>query len=67
MIIFVFLLCEPGERMTTQFNELNDELNRCDWYLLPISIQQMYVIFSLEAQNSMEMLSYADITCERQT
>lgn len=67
MLIFISLICEPGARFTIQFEMVEDKLSECDWYLLPIEMQQMYIIFLSNIQNSLKMLSYADITCERET
>lgn len=67
MIIFIFLLCEPGVRMTMQFEVFSDKLSRCKWYLLSIEMRQMYLIFLSNTQNSIKMFSYANIICERET
>lgn len=67
MTIFMFLLCEPGSRMTSQFVAFSDEIDKLDWYLLSIKLRQMYVLFLLDTQNPMKVLSYANITFERET
>lgn len=61
----IFLLCEPGEKMTTKFVMFGDELDRCNWYLLPINLQRMYIIFISDTQHPMKLSSYAGILCER--
>lgn len=43
-VALIFVLCEPGAIMTSQFEEFCDELSQCDWYFLPIEMQRMYVI-----------------------
>lgn len=65
--VYTFVLCEPGARMTNQFVLFSEELSRCNWYSLPIKMQQMYMIFLSDTQNPMKILSYANITCERDT
>ena len=67
LILFIFLLCEPGARMTNQLGKFSDELNRSDWYLLPIELQRWYIIFVSDTQNPIKVFSYADIVCERET
>lgn len=67
MVTFVFILCEPGARMINQFNLLSGELHRCEWFLLPIDMQRMYMIFLSDTQNPTKMRSYANIACERET
>lgn len=66
MIIFLFLLCEFGERMTNRFEMFDDELCRCDWYLLPIEIRRMYMIFKSDTQHPVNICSFFNITCERE-
>lgn len=65
--IYIFLLCEPGERITIGFEDFSDELSGCDWYLLPIEMQRMYAIFLSDTQNPVKMESFANILCERET
>lgn len=67
MILLIFIPCELGARMINQVDVFSDELGQCDWYLLTIELQRMYAIFLSDTQNPMEILSYADITCERDT
>lgn len=66
-VSFIFLLCEPGEKMINQLGEFSDELNRCDWYLLAVELQRQYTIFLSDTQNPIKIWSYANITCERET
>lgn len=66
-IIFIFILCEPGAKLTYQFDTLSGELIRYDWYLLTIEMQRMYMFFLLDTQHPMKMLCYGNITCERDT
>lgn len=62
-----FLLCEPCERMTMKFGMFVDELEQCDWYLLPIEMQRMYAIFLSDTQKPIKMRGYGGIKCERET
>lgn len=63
----IFLLCEPGARMSTKFEMFSEELEQCDWHLLPIEIQRMYIIFLSDSQQPVMMSSYGGIMCERET
>lgn len=38
---FVFIICEPGQYFTKQFEKFSDVLGQCDWYLLSIEMQRM--------------------------
>lgn len=64
---YVFVLCEPGARMTDQFEAIGDELEQCNWYTLPIKMQQLYIIFLADTQNSINITSFAGIECTRET
>lgn len=64
---FIFILCEPGSKMTGQFEIFGQELDRCNWYALPMELQRIYMIFLSETQNQIKMFSYGNITCERVT
>lgn len=66
-IVFFIILCEPGARLTAQFEMLSIEVSRYDWYLLPIGMQGMYIIFLSDTQNPMQILCYGNITCDRDT
>lgn len=65
--IFNLLLCEPATRMSNHFDKFDEELHQCDWYLLPIELRRMYMVFLSETQNSIQITSYGGITCERET
>lgn len=64
-----FTVCAglTGTRVTIQFELFSNEFRQCDWYLLPIEMRRMYMIFLLDTQNPIRLLSYANITCERET
>lgn len=64
---FILLVCEPGERMTNRFEIFSEELSRSDWYLLPIEMQRIYLVFLSNTQNAINVSSYGGITCERET
>lgn len=65
--IGIILLCEPGARMTIEFEMFEENLNQCDWYTLPIEMQQMYMIFLSNTQSPIQMSSYGGIVCDRET
>lgn len=64
---YIFLLCEPGQRMINRFDKFDNELVEFDWYLLPIEMQPMYMIFVSTTQNPLKVSSYGGIMCERET
>lgn len=65
LISLLFLLCEFGAQTTHRFEVFEEELDRCDWHLLPIRLQRMYLIFV--SGQSMNISSFGGIKCERDT
>lgn len=53
--------------MTDKFEVFGEKIAACNWYLLPIEMQRMYLIFLANVQNPILMTSYGGITCERGT
>lgn len=64
---FILLVCEFGERVTTQFEQFGVEFNQCDWSKLSTEMQRMYLIFLLYAQQPKHIQSYGNIECTRET
>lgn len=64
---FIFFACELGERISDRFDVFNAELSRCDWNLLSIKMQRMYLIFLLSTQQPVHIKCYGDIVCTRET
>lgn len=60
-------ICEPGQRVTEQFDQLHEELNRCEWNELSIEMRRMYLIILSDTQQSVNIKSYAGIACTRDT
>lgn len=67
IIVEVFLLCESGAIVTSQFELFDNELSQCDWHLLPIQMQRTYLIFKSDSQHSIQISAYGQIVCERDT
>lgn len=65
--IFIFIACEPGERVTEAFEQFDDELMQCNWYLLPTVIQRLYLIFLVNTQQTIHFECYGGISCTRDT
>lgn len=65
--VFNSVVCELGQWMTNQYEVFEDELTTCDWYALPIEMQQLYLIFLLDAQQPIHIQCYGGIACSRET
>lgn len=58
---------EVGEMVTNQFEQFNDALNQCQWFLFPKKVQQMLVIFIANTQQPPIIQGYANRLCARDT
>lgn len=71
MVVSTFVIiigfCEIGEMVSNQFNSFNAELVECNWYLYPIKMQQMFMIFMSNAQQPTNIHGYGNILCTRRT
>lgn len=61
----IFSVCECGERVTHQSNTFNYELSQCDWYLMPIEVQRLLVVFMAYTQQPLLLRGYGNIVCTR--
>lgn len=61
----IFLYCEFGDRVTNEFEELNDAIDQLKWYDFPIEIQRMMPIIMILAQKPVEIRGYGNIACAR--
>lgn len=64
---FTLFFCEFGERVTSEFDELNDIMNQLDWYTFPIEVQQTLPIIIAAAQDPVIMRGFGNIECVRQS
>lgn len=61
----VFIFCEFGEKVSTQFQYFNDELCKCDWYLLPIEMQRILLTVMTNSQQPIFIQGYGNTLCIR--
>lgn len=59
--------CEFSHMMCEEFERFCEEFYRCDWRLFPIEMQQMYLVFLLDAQQITILRGYGNILCTRDT
>ena len=65
--MYMFMLCEPGERVTNAFEKFNEELEQCNWHLLPPNLRRLYLIFVMDTQQPINIQCYGGILCTRET
>lgn len=64
----IYFQCEFGESVTNQFQLFSDELYcQCDWYMFPIEMKKMYLIFLSYAQQRAHLRGYGNTICIRNT
>lgn len=63
----IFLFCEFGERLTGRFNEIDQQVNQCDWYTFPLQIQKLLPIFLKGTQNPIVLYGIGELKCTRET
>lgn len=67
IISLLFVFCEGGHFCTATFENIEDDVVQCDWYLLPIKLQRMYMVFLASTQNPNEISTFFSITSGRET
>lgn len=46
----IFISCELAERLTDDFNTIEDILNQWDWYLLPLKMRRLLPTLMINLQ-----------------
>lgn len=67
IFIIIFLICEIGENVAIQFEKFETQLSQCQWYLLPMEMQQIFLIFMAHSQQIPNIESFGNIACIRET
>lgn len=65
--VLIFLFCEFGGMVNNQFEVFNEELEQCAWYSFSIEMQRIFVILTVNAQQSTFLQGYANVVCVRPT
>lgn len=61
------MVCDFGERMTSQFDQFSVKYAQCKWISLPIEMQRIYLMFLLDTQQPKHIRTYSGIVCTRET
>lgn len=61
----VFAICELGENVTHRFNVFDEKLDDSDWFLYPIEMQRLFLIFLSGSQQPTIIQGYANTVCTR--
>lgn len=65
--ILNMLVCEPGDRVTNQFEKFGVEFGQYQWYNLPTEMQRSYLLFLSDTQQLIHLQTYGGIMCTRET
>lgn len=64
--IQIFLICELGERLTGQFDEIATEIFRSNWYTFPMDVKKALPLFIKGAQIPVVLNGLGHILCTRE-
>lgn len=64
-IALIFATCECIQRFTNAFDDINDAIERLDWYLYPIEIQRLLIPIMMYAQKPVVIEVFGSISCSR--
>lgn len=61
----IFFFCETGEHVTSQFDAINDEFYRSNWYAFPIEVQKMIPTILMCTQQKITINGFANLSLTR--
>lgn len=66
VFLFDIMVCEFGQWVAIRFEQFGEELEKCDWHLLPTELQRLHLIFLLNTQQEVNIQCYGGIPCTRE-
>lgn len=66
-IVLVGVACNFGDMLTHEFEMIDCELCRCDWYLCPMDVQRLILIVSANTQRSPIVTGFGNVQCTRES
>lgn len=63
--VFMFMICELGQRMNDAFDKIDSTIEKLDWYLFPNEIQRMVPTIMAIAQQPVTLRCFGSIVCTR--
>lgn len=61
----IFYYAEFGNMVMNKFQTLNDQSTQCRWYRFPRTMQNMFLIYLVDAQQPVFIRGYGNIYCTR--
>lgn len=62
---FLFFICEFADMVNNQFNQFNETVSYCEWYLLSIELQRLIIVLMANTQRQTTIHGYGNIVCTR--
>ena len=56
-----------GEMVTNQFDEFEEELSQCNWYMFSMKLQRIYMIVLVNAEQPTTVHGFGNIVCARES
>lgn len=63
LLLWFFLFCHFGDRITHRFNDVADALYELTWHKLPLDQQKMLIMMIAFGQKSVYLRGFGDTRC----
>lgn len=63
----LFVPCELFGQLSSKFDDINDRINRFNWYLFPLEMQRMLPLIMINAQQPVDFGCFGSFACNRDT
>lgn len=63
----VFIFCEFGENVCSEFDELKNAVCESDWYIFPIEVQRSLPFLLMVTQKQIVPRGFGNILCNRES
>lgn len=64
---WLFIVCWTGDKVTLDFESIEDATYQSMWYLLPLKMQKCIPIIMNFAQKQVHIANFGEIHCTRET
>lgn len=63
----LFASCELGERLMSEYEEIEYEISQFDWYLLPADVQQILATIIINGQQAVNIRCFGSTNTSRES
>lgn len=61
----IFVFCEIGENLMSQFNQLSDAIVYCEWYIFSQQTKQILPFIMMATQTPVAIGGFGNVQCTR--